>query len=52
MSGDIKILPATEADLPSIKSLLQELMDSIEDTESFDVAQSYRKLPLTAQRSG
>lgn len=35
--GDISIRPATEADLPSIKPLLQELMDAMEDTEGFDV---------------
>jgi ribosomal protein S18 acetylase RimI-like enzyme len=41
MSNDITINPATEADLPSIKPLLLELMDTMDNTEGFDVEQSF-----------
>ncbi len=41
MSNDITITPATEADLPSIKPLLLELMDAMDNTEGFDVEQSF-----------
>lgn len=41
MSNDITINPATEADLPSIKPLLLELMDAMDNTEGFDVEQSF-----------
>lgn len=40
MSGEITITPAVESDLPSIKLLLQELMNAMEDTAGFDVEQS------------
>jgi len=41
MLNDITITPATEADLPSIKPLLLELMDAMDNTEGFDVEQSF-----------
>jgi ribosomal protein S18 acetylase RimI-like enzyme len=41
MLNDITITPATEIDLPSIKPLLLELMDAMENTEDFDVEQSF-----------
>ncbi len=40
MSGEITITPAAESDLPSIKLLLQELVDAMEYTAGFDVEQS------------
>lgn len=40
MSEDITVTAALENDLPSIKSLLVELMDAVEDTEGFDIEQS------------
>ncbi|HEX9912582.1 MAG TPA: GNAT family N-acetyltransferase [candidate division Zixibacteria bacterium] len=41
MLNDITITPATEADLPSIKPLLLELMDAMDNTEGFDVEKSF-----------
>jgi len=41
MLNDITITPATEIDLPSIKPLLLELMDAMDNTEDFDVEQSF-----------
>ena len=41
MLNDITITPATEADLPSIKPLLLELMDTMDNTEGFDIEQSF-----------
>ncbi len=40
MSNKIRIEPATETDLPSIKPLLLELVDAIENREGFSVEQS------------
>ncbi len=40
MSGEIIIKPALESDLPSIKPLLLELMDAMENTAGFDVEHS------------
>ena len=47
MTNKIAISPANEFDLPRVKTLLQELIDSMEDTEGFDIEQSlknYRNL--------
>ncbi len=41
MIKDITVELATEADLPSIKPLLLELMDVMDNTEGFDVEQSF-----------
>lgn len=41
MSGNIRIVPATEADLPSIKPLLSELRDVMTNTEGIDIEQSF-----------
>ncbi|MFH0931837.1 MAG: hypothetical protein V1890_07875, partial [Candidatus Zixiibacteriota bacterium] len=41
MIKDITVELATEADLPSIKPLLLELMDAMDNTEGFDVEQSF-----------
>jgi len=42
MSSNISIEPATEADLPSIKPLLLELMEAMENTEGFDIEQALK----------
>jgi ribosomal protein S18 acetylase RimI-like enzyme len=39
--NNISIELATETDLPSIKPLLLELMDAMEDTEGFDLEQAF-----------
>ena len=36
MPGEIAVGLTTETDLPSIKSLLLELMDAVENMEGFD----------------
>jgi ribosomal protein S18 acetylase RimI-like enzyme len=41
MIKDITVELATEADLPSIKPLLLKLMDVMDNTEGFDVEQSF-----------
>ena len=41
MSSNISIEPATETDLPSIKPLLLELMDSMDNTEGFNIEQAF-----------
>jgi ribosomal protein S18 acetylase RimI-like enzyme len=41
MIKDITVELATEADLPSIKPLLLEVMDVMDNTEGFDVEQSF-----------
>lgn len=41
MSSNISIEPATETDLPSIKPLLLELMDSMNNTEGFNIEQAF-----------
>jgi ribosomal protein S18 acetylase RimI-like enzyme len=40
MSDEIRIEPAQEKDLPSIKALLIELMEAMTDTESFNIDRS------------
>ncbi len=40
MSDKIRIEPAQEADLPSIRSLLVELIDAMADTKGFSIDQS------------
>jgi ribosomal protein S18 acetylase RimI-like enzyme len=40
MSNEIRIEPAQENDLPSIKLLLVELMEAMTDTEGFDIDRS------------
>ncbi len=40
MASNISVKPATEADLPSVRLLLQELMDAMEETEGFDMEQA------------
>ncbi|NOZ85602.1 MAG: GNAT family N-acetyltransferase [Deltaproteobacteria bacterium] len=42
MSDNIRIVPSTEGDLPSIKPLLSELMDVMANTEGIDVEQSFK----------
>lgn len=39
MLNEIKIDPATETDLPSIRALLSELMDTVANTEGFNAEQ-------------
>lgn len=41
MSSNISIAVATEADLQSIKPLLLELMDSMDNTEGFNIEQAF-----------
>jgi len=41
VSSNISIEPATETDLPSIKPLLLELMDSMDNTEGFNIEQAF-----------
>jgi ribosomal protein S18 acetylase RimI-like enzyme len=40
MSDKVQIAPATEADLPAIKTLLAELMEAMKSTDGFEVEQS------------
>jgi ribosomal protein S18 acetylase RimI-like enzyme len=40
LANDIRIERALETDLPSITSLLAELMEAMTDTESFDIEQA------------
>ena len=40
MSDKVRIVPAAETDLPSIKTLLAELMEAMTSAEGFDVDQS------------
>src|ERR1035437_65930 len=40
----IRIIPARETDLPSIKLLLEELMEVMEDTAGFDLEQSVNNI--------
>lgn len=40
MSGEIRIEPARETDLPSIRSLLTELVEAMTDTEGFNIDQA------------
>lgn len=42
MAMKVIIQPATKDDLPLIKSLLQELMNTVEDTEGIDIKQSVK----------
>lgn len=42
MTDKIAISPAKESDMPSIKSLLQELIEVLEDKEGFDIEQSIK----------
>lgn len=44
MPKEIIIQPATKTDLPFIKKLLQELQDTVKDTEGFDMEQSVKNL--------
>jgi len=44
MSKEIIIQPATKTDLPFIKKLLQELLDTVKDIEDFDIEQSVKNL--------
>lgn len=41
MSKNISIKQATEADLPFIKPLISELMDSMDNTEGFNIEQAF-----------
>lgn len=42
VSSNISIKLATEADLPSIKHLLLELIDEVNNTEGFDIEQAVK----------
>lgn len=40
MSASLKIIPAVEGDLPSIKKLLAELIEAVEDNDEFNIESS------------
>ena len=52
MSNDISIEIATEADLPLIKPLLLELMDSMDNTEGFNIEQAVKNCGILIKDPG
>jgi len=52
MSDNIKIVPATEADLPSIKPLISELRDVLADTGGIDAGGSLENCAILINDPG
>lgn len=52
ISSNISIEPAIGVDLPSIKPLLLELIDAMDDTESFDIKQAVKNYGILIKDHG